>query len=144
MLQRTIARLAAAAIVFAASSLAAQENDWKEAYKDKDRTVLIRVSSVQPTKVGVTAWMKLIFTTPLEVKEFNTQAHQMMEKAEYSKTHKWTRRVLMYDKDGRQLVDHANPPNNAGAELIPDTGEETIAKQVWALLKAAPTSKRKK
>lgn len=130
-------------LVFAPSAALAQEATWQEAYKDQDRTVSIRVDSVKATKVGVTAWMKLVFVNPLPVPEFNTQAHMMQEKAEYSKTHKWTRRVLMYDANGKQLVDHTNPESAPGLELVPDTAEETISKQVWALLKKSSGTKRK-
>lgn len=131
------------ALLLGPSLAHAQEATWQEAYKDQDRTVFIRVDSVKATKVGVTAWMKLVFVNPLPVPEFKTQAHMMQEKAEYSKTHKWSRRVLMYDANGKQLVDHTNPTNNPGAELIPDSAEENIAKQVWGLLKKGGATKRK-
>ena len=111
----------------------AQTPQWKEAFKDNEKTTFIQVDSVHKTKRGVQVWLKHEFTAPLEIKEFNTTVTTMKEKAEYSHGRKWSLRILMYDASGRQVVDHSNPPN-AGMELIPETGETVIANQVWALV----------
>ena len=112
----------------------AQAPEWKEAFKDSEKTVYIKVDSVQKSKRGVQAWIKHEFANPIEIKEFKAQVTIMKEKAEYSRDRKWSLRILMYDAAGKQVVDHSNPPGNTGAELIPETGEAVIAKQVWALV----------
>lgn len=117
----------------------AQAPEWKEAFKDDEKTTFIQVDSVQKSKRGLQVWLKHQFTTPIEIKEFNAKVTIMKEKAEYSRNRKWSMRILMYDASGRQVVDHSNPPGNSGMELIPETAEVVIANQVWAL---APKAKK--
>lgn len=122
-----------------ASMAQAQAPEWKEAFKDTEKTVYIQVDSVQKSKRGVQVWLKHQFAAPLEIKEFNAKVTIMKEKAEYSRDRKWSVRILMYDASGKQVVDHSNPPQDAGVELIPETAEVVIAKQVWDL---APKGKK--
>lgn len=117
----------------------AQTPEWKEAFKDSEKTTFIQVDSVQKSKRGVQVWLKHQFATPIEIKEFNTKVTIMKEKAEYSRNRKWSMRILMYDASGKQVVDHSNPPSDAGMELVPETAEVVIANQVWAL---APKAKK--
>lgn len=117
----------------------AQAPEWKEAFKDNEKTTYIQVDSVQKSKRGLQVWLKHQFSTPLEIKEFNAKVTIMKEKAEYSRDRKWSLRILMYDASGKQVVDHSNPPSNEGNELIPDTAEAVIAKEVWAV---APKGKK--
>jgi len=118
----------------------AQAPEWIAAKQNEPgRTTYIKAGSVQRSKRGVTVWLKYQFEEPLVVKEFNATVPMMMEKAEYSADRKWSLRILMYDASGKQVVDHSNPPGNAGAELIPETTEAAQAQQVWAL---APKGKK--
>ena len=68
----------------------AQAPEWKEAFKDNEKTAYIQVGSVQMTKRGIQVWIKHEFSTPLEIKEFNTKVTVMKEKAEYSHSRKWS------------------------------------------------------
>lgn len=128
---RALSLFMASAVV--ACMAQAQSPDWKEAFKDTEKTTYIQVDSVQKSKRGLQVWLKHQFATPLEIKEFNAKVTIMKEKAEYSHNRKWSLRILMYDASGKQVVDHSNPPQDAGMELIPETAEVVIAKEVWAL-----------
>ena len=113
----------------------AQAPEWIDAkHSEPGRTTYIKAGSVQRSKRGVTVWLKHQFEKPLAVKEFNASVTMMMEKAEYSADRKWSLRILMYDGSGKQVVDHSNPPGNAGMELIPETVETALAQQVRGLL----------
>jgi hypothetical protein len=113
----------------------AQGPEWIDAkHSEPGRTIYIKAGSVQRSKRGVTVWLKHQFEKPLAVKEFNASVTMMMEKAEYSADRKWSLRILMYDGSGKQVVDHSNPPGNAGMELIPETVETALAQQVRGLL----------
>jgi len=107
-----------------------QDDVWKEIWKGEEKTVFVEVNSVKRSRRGVTAWMKHVLAKPLEVTQFNVTASMMMEKVEYSKDQKWSLRVLMYDKDARQLVAHTNPANMEGLELLPGRSEAHIATEV--------------
>ena len=107
---------------------------WREAYKEKDKVVSIQVGSVHRTGRGVVAWLKCQFVAPIEVQGSNAKVTLLVEKAEFSHDRKWSLRILMYDADGQQVVDHTNPADNPGSELVPETGEATIADKVWNML----------
>ncbi len=122
----------------------AQAPEWKEAFKSTEKTVYIKVNSIQRSKRGVMVWAKHQFSTPVEIQAFKVRVTTIMEKVEYSHDRKWALRTLMYDASGKQVVDHSNPPTDAGTELIPETAEVLIAKQVWDLApkgKQGPSSK---
>ena len=115
---------------------------WREVLKEKDKVVSIQVGSVHRTRRGVVAWLKCRFVTPIEVQPSNAKVTLLVEKAEFSHDHKWTLRILMYDADGQQVVDHTNPADIPGIELVPETGEALIADTAWGMLPNAKTNPR--
>ncbi|MFZ1376188.1 MAG: hypothetical protein WAS25_06290 [Geothrix sp.] len=118
----------------------AQAPEWKEICKTPRTTVEVRVGSVIPTKRGVTAWLRIRpVNPPMTVPGFSDQVFVIVEKAEFSKTRKWSHRFLLYDKDDRQLVDHSDPASSPGGEIIPDTVDDVCCQKVWAL---APKGKK--
>jgi len=139
-----IVRWVAAALLFGNLSLSAQEDGWKEIYKDEERTTTVKVASVKATKRGVTAWLNHPHHPPIDVPKFNVRIALFKEKAEYSKTKKWAPRLILFDDKGRLVEDHANPSNAEGLEIIPGTVEEVIAREVWALLNASKAKPKRK
>lgn len=141
---RTLLHAAVAVFVSVAASLSAQENDWKEVHKDQKQTVFVRVSSVQPTKMGVMAWVKTVFNSPQEFNGLSAPIKFTMDKSEFSKTSVCIRRQIMYDINDNKIVDHSGKPDELGMEIIPDTIGDITGKQVWNILKSKQSTKYKK